>query len=214
MGWYQRVFNVFRSKSVSVNVDDELAFHLEELTDELVSRGLTREQARQEAARRFGNYTSRREEVGDVAFARWLQRLVSDLRYGSRQLRAAPAFTIVAVLSLALGIGANSAIFQLINAIGLRGLPVRHPSELVAVDAAPGFYASGWSVGRHRVFTYHPGRRALPSAGGVLRSAGIRHDAVQPQRRRRRALCRGPVRHPQFPRRTRRRARPRELAAS
>ncbi len=154
MGWYQRVLNVFRSKSVSVNVDDELAFHLEELTDELVSRGLTREQARQEAARRFGNYTSRREEVGDVAFARWLQRLVSDLRYGSRQLRAAPAFTIVAVLSLALGIGANSAIFQLINAIGLRGLPVRHPSELVAVDAAPGFYASGWSVGRHRVFTY------------------------------------------------------------
>ncbi len=154
MSWYRRVLNVFRSKSVSVNVDDELAFHIEELTDELMARGLTPEQARREAARRFGNYASRREEVGDMEIARWLQRLVSDVRYGSRQLRGAPAFTIVAVLSLALGIGANSAIFQLINAIGLRGLPVRDPGQLVAIDAAPGFYASGWSSGRHRVFTY------------------------------------------------------------
>lgn len=154
MRWYRRILNVFRSRRVSVDVDDELAFHIEELIDELMGRGLTREQARQEAARRFGNYAGRREDVGDVEIARWVQRLAADLRYGARQLRATPAFTAVAVLSLALGIGANSAIFQLIDVVGLRALPVRDPQQLVAVDAMPGFYASGWSTGRHRVFTY------------------------------------------------------------
>ena len=152
--WVRRVLNVFRFKRVSVEVDDELEFHLAELTDDLMARGLTRQEARREAVRRFGNYAGRQEEVGDVEIARWLQRVIWDVRYGVRQLRAAPAFTLVAVLSLALGIGANSAIFQLINAIGLRGLPVRDPGQLVAIDAVPPFYASGWSVGRHRIFTF------------------------------------------------------------
>jgi predicted permease len=154
MRWIRRLLNVLRARSVSRHVDDELEFHIEELTDELVGAGWSRERARQEAVRRFGNYASRREEVGDVEIARWLQRLGADFRYGARQLRAAPAFTLVAVFSLALGIGANSAIFQLINAVGLRGLPVRQPDRLAAVDAAPGFFASGWSQGRHRLFTY------------------------------------------------------------
>ncbi|MCB1020957.1 MAG: ABC transporter permease, partial [Acidobacteria bacterium] len=77
-----------------------------------------------------------------------------DLRYGARQLRLNPGFTAVAVLSLALGIGANSAIFQLIDTLKLKSLPVREPGRLVAVDAADGFRSSGWHSGRHRTFTF------------------------------------------------------------
>jgi predicted permease len=154
MSWFRRVANAFRSHRVSADVDDELSFHLDELTDELMARGLSRQEARREARRRFGSYTGRREETTDMDVARWLDAGGRDLRYAARQLLAAPGFTLVAVLSLALGIGANSAIFQLINALGLRGLPVRDAQELVAIDSVSPFYASGWSTGRHRVFTY------------------------------------------------------------
>src|SRR5215472_7498077 len=76
-----------------------------------------------------------------------LNRLVQDLRYGARQLRSNPGFTAVAVLSLALGIGANSAIFQLVDAVRLRSLPVVEPQELVTIDFARGSSRSGnWST--------------------------------------------------------------------
>src|SRR3954451_18289340 len=82
--------------------------------------------------------------------------ILSDLRYGIRQLRLSPGFTTVAVLSLALGIGANTAIFQLIDAIRLRSLPVREPSNLAVVTTPPDFYTQGWSTSRNRAFTYAP----------------------------------------------------------
>src|SRR5436189_4042131 len=72
-----------------------------------------------------------------------LSTLMQDLRYGARQLRANPGFTSVAVLSLALGIGANSAIFQLVDAVRLRSLPVPNPQELVTIDFAKGAARSG-----------------------------------------------------------------------
>lgn len=84
----------------------------------------------------------------------WLEAAWSDFTFGLRQLRLNPSFTAVAVFSLALGIGANTAIFQLINAIRLRGLPVKEPSQLAAVDTVPGFFISGWYIGRNQAFTY------------------------------------------------------------
>src|SRR5262249_35678939 len=80
-------------------------------------------------------------------------RYLSDLRFGLRQLRLNPMFTLVAVLSLALGIGANTAIFQLIDAIRLRALPVVNPQELGYLDYAPHSKRSGWWSTRSATFT-------------------------------------------------------------
>ena len=77
-----------------------------------------------------------------------------DLRYGVRQLRLNPGFAAVAVLSLALGIGANTAIFQLVNAVRLRTLPVERPEELAYIDFAKGSMRSGWFSTRSARFTY------------------------------------------------------------
>jgi putative ABC transport system permease protein len=154
MAWLRRTLNIFRSRRLDTELDEELAFHVAERTDDLIARGLTPEEASREARRRFGNYSSRLEETRDMDIARSLEAFLEDLRYGARQLRLNPGFAAVAVLSLALGIGANSGIFQLINALRLRSLPVPDPGQLAAVVTAPDFYGSGWFDGRHSVFTY------------------------------------------------------------
>ena len=142
-----------------------------ERTDELVAAGMTEKEARREALRRFGNYTSQKEKTRDMNIAGAIEALVANLKYGLRQLRLSPGFTTVAVLSLALGIGANSAIFQLIDAIRLRSLPVHEPSELVMVDEAPNFMTSGWYAARNRAFTWaqiQEIRRVQQAFSGVL----------------------------------------------
>lgn len=154
MSWSKRISNVFRSGKLGQDLDNELAFHIAERIDELVAGGMTEHDARIEALRRFGNYTAQKERTRDMDIARTLESTIADLRYGLRQLRLSPGFTTIAVLSLGLGIGANTAIFQLIDAIRLRGLPVREPSQLAAVNAAPDFFTSGWYQARNRAFTY------------------------------------------------------------
>ena len=154
MSWYTRVANVFRAGRLGRQLDDELAFHIAELTDELVARGMPVRAARREALRRFGNYTVQKEKTQDMDIARAIETAFADLRYAVRQLRLSPGFTAVAVLSLALGIGANTAIFQLIDAIRLRSIPVREPSQLAAIDTLPEFFSSGWYSARHRAFSY------------------------------------------------------------
>ncbi|MDX2151488.1 MAG: ABC transporter permease [Bryobacteraceae bacterium] len=154
MSWLARILNVVRPATLDRRLNAELSFHIEERTDELVAAGMPEPEARHEALRRFGGYTLQKERTQDMNISRALEAFLADLRYGLRQLRLAPGFTAVAVLSLGLGIGANTAIFQLIDALRLRALPVREPSRLISVDTIPPFHTSGWYMARNRAFTF------------------------------------------------------------
>jgi predicted permease len=131
----------FGAGHVEREVDDELAFHIEMRERQLVALGMDPIAAKQEALRQFGDMSSVREfcvtldEDRERAMKRSnrFEEVGQDLRYALRTLRRNPAFTAVVVLTLALGIGANTAIFTLIDAVILRHIPVRHAEELVAI---------------------------------------------------------------------------------
>jgi hypothetical protein len=118
----ERIHALFHRRRLERDLDDELAFHLAMRAEK---EGATA------ARRRFGNPTRIRETCRDLWTFAALETLGQDLRYAVRTLTAAPSFTAVAVLSLALGIGANAALFSVMDVMLLRPLPVRHPEELV-----------------------------------------------------------------------------------
>src|SRR5205809_2935758 len=135
MLWVQRFWlrlqTLFRRDRAAQRLDDEIQFHLEQQIIENIAAGMSPEQARYAAKRTFGNPTFLKEKTRDTWGWRWLENLYEDLRYGLRMLWKNPGFTATAVLSLALGIGANTAIFSLMDALMLRLLPVEHPEQLV-----------------------------------------------------------------------------------
>ena len=114
-------------------LDDEIGFHLAEEAEELSAGGLSAEDARVAAKRDFGNVSLIRETTREVWGWSSIERVVQDLRYGYRTLKGTPVLSTVAILSLALGIGANTAIFSVLEALVLRPLPVDAPDELVVL---------------------------------------------------------------------------------
>ncbi len=120
----------FRREGRDAELAAEMEAHLAHEIDEHVARGMSREDARFAAKRKLGNETRVREDVYEFNSVSWLETLWQDLRYASRMLRKSPGYAAVAIFTLALGIGANTAIFTLIDGVMLRSLPVRDPAGL------------------------------------------------------------------------------------
>ena len=113
------------------HLDEELEFHLKQQMAENLAAGMTPEEARHAATRTFGNVTAARERMHETWSWMWLERLLQDVRFAMRQIGRAPGFALIAILTLALGIGANNAVFTLTHALLLSSLPIQDPGSLV-----------------------------------------------------------------------------------
>jgi putative ABC transport system permease protein len=131
---FARIRALFRRDGITDEIKEELQFHVDMRADEYARSGLGADAARQASLRRFGNLSVIRDRGYDVRGGGILETIVQDAKYGLRQLRQSPSFSVVAVLTLALGIGVSTAFFSVIDAALLRPLPYPHPEELVTIE--------------------------------------------------------------------------------
>src|SRR5712664_42687 len=122
--------NLFLSRRVEVDLDQEVYSHLEMLIAENIRAGMPPQEAQRAARIELGGIEQVKEQVREERIGNWLHSVVSDCRYGIRQLRKNPSFTAVAVMTLALGIGANTAMFSMVYAVVLRPLPFKDAGRL------------------------------------------------------------------------------------
>jgi predicted permease len=157
-----RLRSLFRRHTVEAELDDELRFHFEQQVEKCIRSGMAREEARRQARLSVGGIDQVKEECRDARGVRLFETLLQDLRYGWRMLRRKPVFTVVAVVTLALGVGANTAMFSIVNAVLLRSLPFRSPDRLVRI------YFNNPGVGMQRVPFSIPELEDLRTRAGVF----------------------------------------------
>ncbi len=160
-----------RDKRVLEGLDEEIRNHIETETQENIDRGMSPEEARHAAMRKFGNVTLAKEDARAVWTLIWLEELVQDVRFGLRTLGKAPGFTAVAILTLAIGIGGNAAVFSVMNGVLLKPLNYPHAEELVSLhQIAPGAeglasFENGLLLSPSMYFTYAEQNRTFQSVG-------------------------------------------------
>ena len=167
-----RIRSIVSGTAADRDLDDELAFHIERQIEANLAGGMAPEAARAAAIRALGGIEQRKEECRDARGVSAIENVGRDVRIAVRQLARQPAFTAAAVLSLGLGIGANSAIFQLLNALTLRPLPVEAPHELVEVRLT-GDGRDGRHTGRNRQVSLPQYEEIAAAPGSVLVGARV-----------------------------------------
>src|SRR6202790_2534006 len=132
-----------RRKRMLADLEQDIRDHLEKETQDNIDRGMSPEDARHAALRKFGNVARVKEETWEVWSAVWLEQLLQDVRFGVRTLLRSPGLTVAAVMAIALGIGINVGIFSVLNGLALRLLPVPRAQELVSVNQIFHFQGRG-----------------------------------------------------------------------
>ena len=128
-----RLRGLFRREAVIRDIDEEMRLHVEMATEANIERGMSPAEARRAALRSFGNLDSLRARAYEVRGGGMLETLLRDVKYAARAMARRPGFTAVAALTLAVGVGANTAIFSVVEAVLLRPLPYRHAERTVVV---------------------------------------------------------------------------------
>src|SRR5216683_7293913 len=126
--------SLFRKRALDAQLDSELRFHIEKLTNDNIATGMTPEEARRQAVMEFGGREQIKEELRDVYRVRVIESTLANFKSAFRFIRNSPSFSLAVILTLALGIGANSAVFSAIDAILLRPLPFPNGDQLMRVD--------------------------------------------------------------------------------
>lgn len=165
-------------------VREEVDLHVDLLAEEFREQGFSEAEARSRAERTFGNRARAVELIRAVTTLPWLERLLNDIVYGARQLRRSPAVTILAVASLAIGIGANTAVFSIVDELVLRSLPVAAADRLAALSIgdqdATRVDGSRWSYAFWKAFVHHHENFDGVMAWSTMRVSASRGETVQP----------------------------------